>query len=183
MALDGATLREHAGPLLRALVERTGLTAHMAILEDNQAVLIARAAPPGSQSVATWLGKRIDVHCTSLGKCLLAYLADARVERLVREHGLFRHNENTIASLPRLKQDLSRTRERGYAVDDEEEEIGVRCIGVPVLGTDGSVLAAISLSGSTERIHSGNYAEFAAQLKHTASDIAERLGASAEARL
>ena len=174
MALDGAALRENAAPLLQALVEKTRLTAHMAILEDNQAVLIARHALLGEHTVATWLGKRIDVHCTSLGKCLIAYLPEEEVARLVHERGLLRHNENTITSLPRLKQELAKTRQRGYAIDDEEEEIGIRCIGVPLLDGNGQVCAAISLSGNTDQIRAENCAELDEQLRRTAAMISDR---------
>ena len=97
--------------------------------------------------MATWVGKRIDYHCTSLGKALIAWLPDDEIRSLVREHHMLRHNENTISTLSKLKENLMSTRSAGYAVDDEEEEIGIRCVGAPVLGVSGKVEAAISVSG------------------------------------
>ena len=174
-ALDGAAIRERATPLLRKLADQLRTTVHMAILEENEAILIARAVPPGVTGVATWMGKRLDVHCTSLGKCLIAQLPEEDVERLAQARGLFRHNENTIASLSQLKQDLDKTRQQGYAIDDEEEELGVRCIGVPVFGPDGSTIAAISVSGTTEQIVAENCGSIASLLKAAAREISSRL--------
>jgi DNA-binding IclR family transcriptional regulator len=178
-ALEGIALRDQTAPVLRRLMESTGLTVHMAILERNEAALIAKVEPPGVHRVATWVGKRIDVHCTSLGKCLIANLPVADLERLISEHGLLRHNENTIASLPKLKQELDRVRCQGYAVDDEEEELGMRCIGVPVFDLDGRVISAISVSGKTDQIHQGNYGEFRALLLDAARQISAQVMASA----
>lgn len=177
-ALDGAAIRERAAPILRELSVRFGMTVHMAIFEDDQVILIAKAALPGARGVSTWMGKRLDLHCTSLGKCLAAYLPEAEVERLTRERGLFRHNENTIISLSRLKLELERTRQLGYAIDDEEEELGVRCVGVPLFVTDGSVTAALSVTGTTESINSDNSPAIVEALKSSARQISALLAAA-----
>lgn len=171
LALDRIMLREQAAPFLRELAQRTGMTVHMAILEHSEAALVAKLEWHGAPPVATWTGKRLGLHCTSLGKSLIAWLPEAEVERLTRESGMLRHNENTIASLPKLIQELARTRAQGYAVDDEEEELGVRCIGAPVFDPDGRVAAAVSISGTTELIHADNCTELAADVRHAAGQI------------
>ncbi|MPY86974.1 MAG: helix-turn-helix domain-containing protein [Luteitalea sp.] len=176
MAIDGIVLRERAAPLLRALVANTGLTVHMAILDRGEVALIAKVDLPGVHRVATWVGKRMDVHCTSLGKCLIASLPEGDVDQIIRNKGLLRHNENTIVSLARLKEELVRTRRLGYALDDEEEEIGGRCIGAPVFNWDGSVVAAVSVTGSTRRIDTENCDTLADQVKQAAIGISRQLG-------
>lgn len=183
MALDGIVLREQATLFLRALLERTGLTVHMAVLERGEATLIAKAGVPGAPRVATWIGKRLDLHCTSLGKCLIAWLPPDEVERLMSEHGMLRHNENTISSLPKLLRELGRTRDQGYAVDDEEEELGMRCIGAPVFDPEGHVTAAVSISGNVERIYEGNCTELAGCVRHTAAQISNQLTVFRESNL
>lgn len=177
-ALDGAAIRERAAPILRALSARLGMTVHMAILEDDQVILIAKASLAGVPGVATWMGKRLDLHCTSLGKCLAAYLPEEELERLTRERGLFRHNENTIISLSRLRLELEKTRRLGYAVDDEEEELGVRCVGVPLFSADGSVAAALSVTGTTESINADNSPAIVEALKSSAGQISALLATS-----
>ncbi len=171
MAMDGMRLRGKASPILRDLCMRTGLTVHLGIRERNEAMVIAKVASIGGQHVATWIGKRIDIHCTSLGKCLVAYLPDSEVDELIRDRGLLRHNENTIASMRGLRLELERTRVRGYAIDDQEEEIGMCCIGAPVFDSSGAVVAAISISGSASQIDLQNCSELVAAVQETAAAI------------
>ena len=178
MAISGLRLREQALPHLYALMQQTRLTTHMAILEENEAVLIAKVDGPGMFRAATWIGKRMELHCTGLGKALIAHVPEPRLEELLHKHSLPRHNENTLASVRRLREDLAKAAKRGYAVDDEEDEIGARCIGAPVLGEDGSVLAAISIAGTTSQITGENEHELARPLKHAAAAISATLASS-----
>ena len=83
MTLDGLVVRERAAPLLRTLVAETGMTAHLAVLDRHEVTVVAKVDRPGVHRIATWVGKRMDVHCTSLGKCLVAYLPDQQVDRLI----------------------------------------------------------------------------------------------------
>lgn len=175
VALEGTVLREQAAPLLRALVATTGMTVHMAILDRDEAVVVAKVDRPGVHRVATWIGKRVDLHCTSLGKCLIAHLPEEDVDRLLGQRALLRHNENTIVAPFRLKEELAKTRLRGYAVDDEEEEIGVRCIGAPVWNREDRVVAAVSVSGTTARITEETCDDIASQVKQTALAISVQL--------
>ncbi len=183
LALGGIGLREVANPFLRALVRRTGLTAHMAILAHDQAVLIEQVTPAGVSRVATWLGKSLEVHCSALGKALIAWLPEEDLKRIIRDHGLPRLNDNTIASPRKLLEELARTRKNGYSIDDEEADIGTRCLGAPVFNSDGRVVTAISLMGTTEQVIPENLAVFCAELKRTADALSERLGYSQPAEL
>lgn len=151
-ALNGMSLREQARPFLRALAEETALTVHMAVLEQGSCVLIEKVTPPGAVRTATWVGKQLGLHCTAIGKALIAYLPEAEVTRLVMEHGLIRYNDNTIRSAGQLNKELERVRNKGYALDDEEEEIGMRCIGASVLNGTADVVAALSIAGPTTQI-------------------------------
>lgn len=178
VALPALQIREQAAPFLHSLMDRTRLTAHMAALDHDELVLIARVHPPGLAAPASWVGKRMDFHCTALGKAILSCLDESEVDRLVHRHGMLRHNDNTIATLRRLHLDLEQTRRRGYAVDDEEEEIGMRCLGAPVFGPDGRVEAAISVVGTTAQIDSEDAPALAALIKETAKAIAARLVSS-----
>ncbi len=174
--LVGLKLREQASPFLRSLTQTTGLTTHMAILDKGEAVLISKSEPLDSLRLATWIGKRMDVHCTSLGKALLCSLPEDTVQRIVKAHGMPRHNENTIASIRKLLQDLQECAKRGYSLDDEEDEIGHRCIGVPVLDEQGKAIAAISIAGTTLQVNRENIEFLVQLLKDTAAKIAESVG-------
>jgi DNA-binding IclR family transcriptional regulator len=173
-ASESLLVIERAGSVLRKLADSVGFTVHMGVWERNEVALVAKVNPFSSHRVATWVGKRIDFHCTSLGKCLLAYQPESEVDRLVRECGLLRHNENTICTITRLKQELSKVRSLGYALDDEEEEIGIRCIGVPVVASDEAVSSAISISGSVDQIDETTVPRLSLRLKEAASALAQR---------
>jgi DNA-binding IclR family transcriptional regulator len=129
-----------------------GLTVHLAILEEGEAILIDRIEPPGAPRLATWVGKRMGLHCTALGKALIAKLPENELTDMIRRQGMIRHNENTIGSMKKLRVACDSVMQLGYATDDEEEEIGVRCIGAPVLNSMGQVVAAISISGTKNQI-------------------------------
>jgi DNA-binding IclR family transcriptional regulator len=176
MAVAGIELREQARSFLQDLMERTRLTVHMAILEQNEAVLIERIEPPGLLRLATWIGRRMDVHCSGVGKALIAYLSGEELDRLIREHGLPRHNQHTIVSPRRLKEDLAQVRTLGYSVDNEEDELGLSCIGVPLFDHQGAVVGAISVAGTTAQVISENLSQLAAKVKQTAAAISQQLG-------
>jgi DNA-binding IclR family transcriptional regulator len=180
-SIMGLTLREQAAPRLWGLAERTHLTVHMAILERGEAVLVAKYEPIGALRLATWIGKRMEVHCTGLGKAMLAYLPEDKVLRIIKEHGMPRHNENTICSPKRLLEDLELSAQRGYALDDEEDEIGLRCVGVPIRQPEGEVVAAISVAGTTTQIPRENIVPLSRELTETASKIVAAMTAQAHA--
>jgi DNA-binding IclR family transcriptional regulator len=155
------------------------MTVHMAILDRDEVVVVGKVEPPGGHRVATWVGKRVDPHCTSLGKCLIAYLSEDELARLIGQRGLLRHNENTIVAPVRLKEELTKIRTMGYAMDDEEEEIGVRCIGAPVWDWDGRVIAAVSVAGPTTRINEDTCDALVGEVRQTALAISQQLGSLA----
>ena len=175
MAPLGINLREEARPHLRALMDLTRLTVHMAIMDRSEVVLVEKIEPLGPLRVATWVGKRMDAHCTGVGKAIIANFTEEELDRLLKEHGLPRHNENTIVSPKRLKNHLAEIRKLGYSVEDEEDEIGARCIGAPLVDSRGKVLGAISVCGTTEEITPTNLSFLSQRVMQTASAISQRL--------
>ena len=171
MSLSGLQVRQVAAPHMHSLTERTGLTTHLAVLERYEAVLVEKVEPPGVFKLATWLGKRMDLHCTSLGKALIAYLSEEELGQLVRERGLPHHNDNSIGSIRKLKDELARARQVGYCTDDEEDEIGYRCIGAPIFDEKGQVVAAVSVSGTTAQVWEDNLKALAREVIETAEAI------------
>jgi DNA-binding IclR family transcriptional regulator len=174
-SLNGLQLRQVATRHMQALTQNSGLETHLAVLERFEAVLMEKVEPAGASKLATWLGKRMDLHCTSVGKALIARLPDEEFTRLMRETGMPRHNDNTIRSLRKLKEDLARSRQIGYYIDDEEDEIGYRCIGAPIFDETGQTLAAISISGSTTQVREDNSMALAKEVMRTADAITKQL--------
>jgi DNA-binding IclR family transcriptional regulator len=173
LAFDNALLRQKANPILVKLMRATGLTVHLATLWRAEVVLIARVSPASGRRVATWIGKRVDAHCTSVGKCLIAALPQDELIALVRDRGLFRHNDNTITSLTRLNEELERVRRASYALDEEEEEVGFCCVGAPVIDSACRVVAAVSVSGETERVSASDRRKLISQVQSTAAELSK----------
>ncbi len=175
-AFNNVSLRDQAAPFLRQLKDKTGLTVHLAAFVQDEVIIVERIQPPTEISVATWVGKRVDLHCTALGKAILAYRPEDEIGRLIKTHGMLRHNGNTLGSLRKLKENLALIRELGYSFDDEEEEIGIRCIGASIFNSHADSVAAISIVGSTVRIGLDELPYLSEQVKRTARTISQQLG-------
>jgi DNA-binding IclR family transcriptional regulator len=174
--VSGLGLREQALPFLKSLMQRSRLTVHMAIIEEDEAVLIEKIEPPGLVGIGTWVGKRMDLHASSVGKCLLAHLPEEEFLRLVGNRCLARHNENTITSIRKLKLQMEETRRVGYAFEDEEDDVGFRCIGAPIIDASGNCVAAISVAGTTTQIGDEHLANLSQLVRQIALKISEALG-------
>ena len=175
-ALHLIEIREIALPILRRLVAETGITGHLAVLEGGDAIYIERVPAPGFIQMNTWVGRRMPVHSTSSGKALLAYLPEEQVEELMLSTGLPRYTTKTITSLPRLKQELRKIRDCGFAVDDEENTPGVRCIAAPVFDRSGAGTAALSLTGPVQQITEVELPRITEKLKDAARQMTHRIG-------
>jgi DNA-binding IclR family transcriptional regulator len=152
LALDGVELRDEARPILQRLVLATGLTAHLGILERGEIVIIERVDAATAVRVVSFIGRRMKIHSTAVGKALLAFLPPDSQELQLAQAPLEPQNERTIASPLDLRRDLDQVREQGYSVNDEEDELGVRAVGAPILSADGVAIAAISVVGTTGQL-------------------------------
>jgi IclR family transcriptional regulator, KDG regulon repressor len=174
-AVDGVAIGDEARPVLANLCRATGLTAHMGLLEGGDVVVVERVEADNPQRVPSWVGRRLHLHSTAVGKALIAYLPHDDIEMQFGRAPLPRANERTIATLPELRRELQLVRERGYALSDEEYEIGVRAIGVPVHNSEQRVVAAIGVVGSKPQIPDHRIAELADAVKGAAGEIGIRL--------
>jgi DNA-binding IclR family transcriptional regulator len=148
----GREIKEVARPVLRRLVEQSGLTAHIAVLDHREAVYIEKVDAPGFIKLDTWVGRRMDLHSTSVGKTLAAFMPPAELDASIKDRGLKQRTDRSITTRTQLVKELRQVREVGYAVDDEENSPGVRCVAAPILDAQGRVRAALGLSGTTIQI-------------------------------
>ena len=175
-AIENLDLRDAATPFLRSLAQQTQLIAHMAVLDGAEAMIVEKVEAPGTGRQTSFVGRRLDVHSTAVGKALVAYASDEEVEMIARFKGFPRRNDNTITSLIALKRELAQVRSLGYSVDDEEDEIGDRCVGAPVFDSNSSIVAAISVAGSLAQIPDERIQDLAALVKRTAAQLSSQLG-------
>ncbi|GAA2418383.1 allantoin degradation transcriptional regulator AllR [Streptomyces glaucosporus] len=162
-----------ARPHLARLAEETGETANMALLDGDEAVYVAQAPSRHSVRMFTEVGRRVLPHSTGVGKALLAHLSDEEVRSLLARTGMPAATERTITSPDAFLAALERVREDGYAVDDNEQEIGVRCIAVPVPGAP--VPTAVSVSGPAGRVTDAARDAFVPLLQEAARDLSATL--------
>lgn len=171
--LDVAKL---AGPHLRRLVTRTGESAHLAVRDDTRAVFVAQERATAILRVDTALGSFEPVHCTAVGKALLADFGEADLDALFPDGTLPRQTSQTITSLNDLQAELARTRARGYAYDDEEMHPGVRCLAAPVRNHHGEIVASAGISGPTTRLTRERLPDLAAAVCDAADAISAEMG-------
>ncbi|CDQ38676.1 MULTISPECIES: IclR family transcriptional regulator [Virgibacillus] len=165
-----------ARPYLNKLMNKTGYTVHLGVLDEGEVLYVDKVEPNSFIRFSTFPGLRTDFHITSLGKVIAAYLKEEELEQLIDQKGLTRHTDRTITDSSKLKHSLQQIREKGYALEDEEEEIGVRCIGVPVFNGD-KVVASISIVGHTSMLTFTNLDELVKELQQTAMAVSKELGA------
>ncbi|WP_037577539.1 IclR family transcriptional regulator [Phaeacidiphilus oryzae] len=172
----GRLLGSWARPYLAELMEATGETANLAVLEAGEVVYVGQVPSRHSMRMFTEVGRRVSPHCTAVGKVLLAQLPPAAAAAVVGSAELPAHTAYTVTQPTELLGQLDTARLAGYAVDDQEQEIGVRCIAVNV--PDAPTPTAISISGPEARIRTlEERAESAPDaLIPTMRDIAARLG-------
>lgn len=150
-ALETTPLPMIALPHLHWLVQQTNLTAHVGILEKKQVVFVQKVDGPGIIKFDTYIGKCSQLHCTGLGKSLVAFRPEEEIKGLLDRYTFSRFTKQTISSLNAFMTECERIRRAGYSMDDEEEELGIRCVAVPVL-SDGVAVAAVSVTGTTAQM-------------------------------
>lgn len=171
-----------ARPYLRRLMQEGGETANLYLEQDGQAICMAQIECRQMMRAIARPGGRVKMHCSGAGKAMLAWLPEAELTRVVRQHGLKRFTERTLDTPSRLHRDLETVRERGWAVDDEEYAVGLRCVAAAVSDEQGQPVAALSLSGPGARIDETRLADLGALAARIATEFSAELGGHSAAR-
>jgi IclR family KDG regulon transcriptional repressor len=174
--LDRLDFRRVAHPLLRELNEKTQETVHLVILQGEYGMSVEKLLSPQPVGLDARLGGLIPLHCSGVGKSLLAFQDEEFLQRIAKSPGLERRTAHTITNLAHLRKELATIRERGYAVDDEEAVEGLRCVAAPILDNSGRVVAAFSVAGPATRVTPERIPEIARMVCETSRKISFRLG-------
>ena len=170
-------LWEEAPPFLEGLVRDTGETGHLAIFDGGEAIYIEKVEARRALRIPSAIGRGYPAHATSLGKALLAHQSPHIIEAVIAERGLARCASRTICDREQLLDELERVRQVGYAIDDEEYEEGLRCIGAPIVGHTGTVVAAIGIGGPVTRVTPDRVRELGQVVMEAAAGLSHRMGA------
>lgn len=175
--LAGAPLTRIAQPVLERVSERLRESSSLAVLEGDEIVYVARAATRRILSISLSVGSRLPAGCTSMGRVILAFAEPTVRDRYVAAATLPRHTMTTITDRELLGAELQRIRAHGYAIVDQELEVGLRSLAVPVLNHDGRVVAAINVGVHVGRADRRTLQrEFLPVLQEAAAEIASALG-------
>jgi IclR family acetate operon transcriptional repressor len=167
-------MRLRARPILRAITESTRETANLVVLDELAAVYIDTVPSPQVVRLFTAIGNRVPLHATGAGKCILAAMPPAARDALLERIDLRAYTPHTIIEKPTLRRTLDEARERGFTIDDEEYDDGVRCVAVPVGGMNDAV-AAISVSAPAHRLSRQRCLELVPMLRRSAAELAAAL--------
>jgi DNA-binding IclR family transcriptional regulator len=173
---DNWNVRKVAAPYIQKLVEETGETVHLVVLDKDEVLYIDKHESTQSLRIVSEIGSRLPAHCTGVGKALLAFIPPTEVKRIIAAKGLKRYTKNTITEPEKLEAELERIRRQGYAEDNEEIMESLRCVAVPIWDYNGKACAAISISGPLTRMGQERMQVLKEHIVQTAMDISINLG-------
>ncbi len=175
-AIATLDLRGRARPYLDRLQRQFGETVFFCILDDGQVFYMEKVESQQSVRTACTVGSRAPAYCTAVGKAMLAELAEPEVGEVIRRWGLKAVTANTITKATALRAELRAVRSRGYAIDDEEKEVGLRCVSAAVRGHSGKLFAAMSVSGPAFRMTKERIPEVGQAVMRAANELSAELG-------
>jgi len=180
IVLKNFDFREVAFPLITELSKQSAETVHLGVLDAKQVVSIESVESNQALRISMPIGKRVYLHSTGVGKAILAFLNDEQIREVVHQKGLPGFTENTITDFDRLMKEVQIIRDRGYAIDNEENESGVRCVATPVLDPHQRFVASVSVSGPSVRISHERIPELSLMVIETSNKITEALKLSSK---
>lgn len=178
--LDSIDLRGEARPFLQELETETNEAIHLVVYDQAEVVYIEKLEGNETLRMHSKVGKRAPMHCTSVGKAILANLPLETVLTIIEQKGMPVHTVHTITDKDDLLHELQMVREKGYALDLEENENGITCIAAPIFNHTGKVMAAVSISGPTLRMTDDRLDQLKSRMIQTGLKISNRLGYSSE---
>lgn len=174
--LNNVNLIQQSWPTMKELAALAEETVHLAMPSGTEVVYVAKVDSPQTIAMRSHVGSRAPMYCTALGKSILSQDRGGQLLREVSREGLEARTPYTITSLECLQGELEEIRQRGYACDDQENELGVRCVGAPILDYQREVVGAISLSGPADRLTEHRWRELGGWVREAALDISRRMG-------
>ena len=174
--INDLELQTEARPYIAEMSAHLGLSAYLGVLEGDKVVYIEKRNVSSAAKLYSRLGVRVNAYCSSLGKCLLANYSNAQLDSILADCSFVRFTPHTIPDIEALRRELAKVRKQGWAMDDEEFELGQRCIGAPIYDYKGDIVAAVSASGEKHILTDERIPEVAAYIMQIASEISKAIG-------
>ena len=171
-------VREVAKPILEKFVEKSRMSeAHLAVLDNGRAVYVEKVEAENSFiKMDIWVGHRLPVHTTAIGKVLVANLSDEEIVKILTLRGMEKKTRKSIVSQTKFLQEIAKVREHGAAIDNEENSANVRCLAAPIFDANGAVVAALGTSSTILQLDETNLPKIIELVKDAARKVSEELG-------
>lgn len=166
---------ELAKPYMKSLMEESGFTVHLGILHENQIMYIAKEEPDSFIKFSTYPGLKTKIHLSGLGKAIAAYLSESELDQIINVNGLVKATPNTITDITKFKESLMTVRKNGCAFEDEEGEIGVRCVAAPIINARHTTPTAISITAHSSQLPKEKFSKTGELVRKTAYEIARNI--------
>lgn len=176
VSLAGTEIRTAALPVLQDLTNRTDETSHLAVPCDDRALIVAVQDSSHPLRATSRPGFLAELHCSSTGKCLLSFLHRARLDTFYAKARPTKRTTHTLTTHAEIRREANLTIKRGYSLDDEEFNLGVRCLAAPVFSSDGTAIAAIGITAATVRFPRERIPEMAAHVTRAAIELSRQMG-------
>ena len=177
-ALAHLDVREVAKPVLEQFLVKSRLPeAHLAVLDNGRAVYVEKVETPDSFiKMDIWVGHRLPVHTTAIGKALVAHLPESEIMRILEMRGMEKKTRRSITSPQKFLRELEKVRKYGFAVDDEENADGVRCVAAPIFDAAGKVTASLGTSTVILKLDEAQLPKIVKLVQDAAARVSEQLG-------
>jgi DNA-binding IclR family transcriptional regulator len=181
LLVGGAALRQldfqqRLRPQLETLMQATGETVHLVIFRDQQTLVVDKIDSYHAIRLVSNIGFRSPLHATSAGKLMLAHQPPARIDHILNDYSFTPYTKQTITNAGALRRHFVQIRQQGFAEDDEEFEVGLRCIAAPVRDSSCAVFAGVSISGPTQRMTPARIAALIPLLLEQTGQMSRTLG-------
>ncbi|WP_209124996.1 IclR family transcriptional regulator [Alkalihalobacillus sp. BA299] len=165
-----------ARPYIQELVEKLKETVHLVILDQSEVIYVEKVEGSHSLSMYSQIGKRAPIHCTGVGKAILAFRPEEEIDQLLSETTLTPFTDKTMTDKEKIKEHLKQVKRQGYAMDDEEIEIGLRCVAAPIFNHKGEAIASISCAAPITRFNDELITNVIVHIKLAADAISRQMG-------
>ncbi|WP_198153459.1 IclR family transcriptional regulator [Thalassobacillus sp. C254] len=176
LLLESMDIRSLAAPFLKEVEAITNEVVHLVVYDQGEIVYIEKLEGNEILRTHSKVGRRAPVHCTSVGKVILSHLEDREVRNILTKQGMAVHTENTITSIDEFLKEIHKVNKQGFAVEKEENEVGITCIAAPIFDNRGKIAAAVSISGPSIRMSDKRLQELKPLIMKTGKQISNRLG-------
>lgn len=174
--VENMNLTTVALPYLEELMKKTNEVVHLVVRDGIEMVYISKVEPKKTIRMYSRIGKRIPMYCTAVGKAMMSQMTEKEIETIWEKSNIKKLTDKTIININDIKKDLKEIREKGYAIDEQENELGIRCIGTVIRGYNGKLWGAISVSGSILSFTTDKIKDFANYILECSNIISKELG-------